>query len=326
LATANWQESYGEGVIMFYDVSRVSYSRLVDTTKTQKPYRNSGNAYPLGDRRYSARHFRKEDDGTFTIWYVHRESSDAVIRGDEINEYYKNRKPLARVYPDNTLEFTSAKDFHQGERVLLSELVGRCTVHQVKTKGGTIMSTGSGEYPVFTGLRINLDTGKPVTKFTVIQPTLNRKRSNQAMKKYKEFLDTYPVFINALDNNSAVSIIKDMFEQLGEEKFMRLEEKTIATMVDNKHYLDAAMAVYLEASPWVRSTFRYYMQDGGYHEPRMSHNWQELVKHMVGKNFRKMMLSLDESVFDWNPQPEGVLKKSEWGFKLVSEDQQPIEM
>ena len=307
-------------MMVFFDVNSVTYDKLMQTTQYQKPYRDSGNAYPLGDRRYSARHFRKESDGTFTIWYMHRGISDKVIRGEEVNSYYTERKPLGRVHPDNSFEFIGGNGLHQGERGLLSEVIGRgAHVQQIKAKGGTVLFTRNGTYPVFKGLRISLDTYKPVMQFQVVQPTLNRKRSNEAMKKYREFLDTYPVFLKALDEKSGVSICTDMFEALGEERFMRMSDEDIKTMADNKHYLDAAMAVYLEGSPWIRSTIKYFVTEGGVQNrmPRLSNNWQEVVMHHVNKRFRKMILGLDESVFDWTPQPEGVVKDSTWHHKII---------
>ena len=309
---------------MFYDVNSITYDKLLKTTQYQKPYRDSGNAYPLGDRRYSARHFRKEVDGSFSIWYLNRGITDKVLKGDEdIGDYYKNRKPLAVVHPDNTMEFTDT-NFHQGDRCLFSELIGRGgTIQQIKSKGGVVFYNSNGAYPVFVGLRISLDTYKPVTKFEVIQPTLNRKRSNEAMKQYREFLDTYPVLLKALDEKSGVSVITDMYQQMGEDNFMKINAKDIKDLVDKKFYLDAAMGIYLEAMPWFRSTIRYYMKNDGYMgggHPRMASDWQDNVMYQVQKKFRKLMLSTDNSVFDWVSLPEGVLKSSEWNHQIMVGD------
>ena len=301
----------------FYDINKITYDRLLQTTKYQKPYRNSGNAYPLGDRRYSARHFRALEDGTFEVWYMHRENSDKVIKGEEINDYYKNRKPLAKVYPDNTLEFVGGNGLHQGERGLLSELIGYGTIAQVKSKGGTIWTSVNGTYPVFEGLRISLDTRKAVTQFQVIQPTLNRKRSNEAMKKYKDFYNLYPMYVNATNDKALAELFIDLYNQLGEERFMRMDSREIRVMVDNKHYLDAAVSLYLLNSPWYRSSIRYFAQDDGSRSLRVPNNWQEAITYHVNKKFRKIILSLDESVFDWTPLPEGTLKASDWDHKIV---------
>ena len=178
----------------FYDISKISYESLANQVKNSKPYRNSGNAYPLGFREYSARHFRALEDGSFSIWYLHREFSDKIQVGGVTEGWWRDKKPLGVVRPDNSFEFTTENGLHQGENTLLSELLG-VYIHQVKDKGGAVMSTGDGEYPIFTGLRFDLATKKPLTQFTVVQPTLNRKRSNEHMKQYKEFLDVYPMFI-----------------------------------------------------------------------------------------------------------------------------------
>jgi hypothetical protein len=319
LATANWQESYGEGVIMyFYDISKITYARLVDTTKYQKPYRGSNNAYPLGDRRYSARHFRAMDDGTFDIWYMHRGCLDDVISGKEISEYYKSCKPLAKLYPDNTLEFTETRGYHQGERAMLSELIGYGTMYQVKSKGGTIWTCIDGTYPVFQGLRISLDTYKPVTEFTVVQPVLNRKKSNAIMKSYKEFLDVFPVYIKAMDSRAAIEVIKDLHDQSDKFNGAKFNNQTLKETADKKHYVDAAFINYLLQYHWIRNNFKYQLGENGSGEARMPRDWQEDIMKTVERHFRKAVLGEIDEAFDWVTLPKGKLCASPWDHKIVS--------
>ena len=70
--------SYGYGGI-FNDVKQVwagglTYDKMVERTKTIKPYRGGlSNAYPMGWREYSPRHFRANKDGSFSIYYKNRE-------------------------------------------------------------------------------------------------------------------------------------------------------------------------------------------------------------------------------------------------------------
>jgi len=305
-------------MMFFYDIPKITYARLVETTKYQKPYRGSNNAYPLGDRRYSARHFRAMEDGTFELWYMHRECLDQVISGKEINEYYKNRRPLAKVYPDNTLEFTESRGYHQGERGILSELIGFGTVSQVKSKGGTIWYSVNGTYPVFEGLRISLDTREPVTEFSVVQPVLNRKRANAVMKSYKEFLDVYPVYIKAMDERSAVEVIKDLYEQTDQFNGEKFNAQTLKETVDKKHYVDAAFINFLMDRHWIRSNFRYYLGNGGSGEIRMPRDWQEDIPKTIDKHFRKTILGEIDEAFDWVTLPKGKLCASPWDHKIVS--------
>ena len=303
----------------FYDISKISYESLANQVKNSKPYRGSGNAYPLGYREYSARHFRALDDGSFSIWYMHRESSDAVIRGDEINAWYKDKKPLGIVRPDNSFEFTAENGLHQGENTLLSELLG-VYIHQVKSKGGAVMSTGNGEYPIFTGLRFDLTTKKPLTRFEVVQPTLNRKRSNEHMKKYKEFLDVYPMFIKAMNDKAALDVIKDLYDQYDKFHGAKFNDKTLKEVVDKKHYVDAAFIMYLLKTHWVRSNFYYHWRDenAGTSEPRLPREWQDSVQGTVSRHFRRTMLAETKEAFDWVIQSEGRLPKTAWEHKIVS--------
>jgi len=306
-------------MIMFYDINKISYESLANQVKNSKPYRNSGNAYPLGYREYSARHFRAMDDGSFSIWYLHREYSDKIQVGDVTEGWWRDKKPLGVVRPDNSFEFTTENGLHQGENTLLSELLG-VYIHQVKDKGGAVMSTGDGEYPIFTGLRFDIGTKKPLTQFTVVQPTLNRKRSNEHMKQYKEFLDVYPMFIKAMNDKAALEVIRDLYNQYNKFYGAEFNDKTLKEVVDKKHYVDAAFIMYLLKTHWVRSNFYYHWRDenAGTSEPRLPREWQDQVQGTVSRHFRKTMLAETKEAFDWIDLPMGRLPKTTWEHKIVS--------
>ncbi len=302
----------------FYDINRISYESLANTVKNSKPYRGSGNAYHLGDRTYSARHFRALEDGSFSIWYSHREMIDKLEKGDLKEGWYVGKKPLGIVRPDNSFEFTTVNGLHQGENTLMSELLG-VYIHQVKAKGGAIMSVGGFEdYPIFTGLRFDIGTKKPLTQFTVVQPTLNRKRSNAIMKQYKEFLDVYPMYIKAMNDKAAIEVIKDLHDQTDKFNGANFNAKTLKETVDKKHYVDAAFIQYLLHNHWIRSNFRYQLGDGGSGEPRMPREWQESVESVIVRHFRKTILGEIDEAFDWVELPKGKLCASSWDHKIVS--------
>ena len=301
----------------FYDINRISYESLANTVKNNKPYRGSGNAYQLGDRTYSARHFRALEDGSFSIWYSHREMIDKLESGELKEGWYVGKKPLGIVHPDNSFEFTEVNGLHQGENTLLSELLG-VYIHQVKNMGGAIMSNMGENYPIFTGLRINLETKKPITEFTVVQPTLNRKKSNAIMKQYKEFLDVYPVYIKAMNDRAAIEVIKDLHDQSNRFDGAKFNNKTLKETVDKKHYVDAAFINYLLHNHWIRSNFRYQLGDSGSGEARMPRDWQESVESVIGRHFRKTILGEIDEAFDWVTLPKGKLCKSSWDHKIVS--------
>lgn len=303
----------------FYDISKISYESLANQVKNSKPYRNSGNAYPLGYREYSARHFRALEDGSFSIWYLHREFSDKIQVGGVTEGWWRDKKPLGVVRPDNSFEFTTENGLHQGENTLLSELLG-VYIHQVKDKGGAVMSTGDGEYPIFTGLRFDIGTKKPLTQFTVVQPTLNRKRSNEHMKQYKEFLDVYPMFIKAMNDKAALDVIRDLYNQYNKFYGAEFNDKTLKEVVDKKHYVDAAFIMYLLKTHWVRSNFYYHWRDenAGTSEPRLPREWQDQVQGTVSRHFRRTMLAETKEAFDWIDLPMGRLPKTAWEHKIVS--------
>jgi len=303
----------------FYDISKINYESLANQVKNSKPYRNSGNAYPLGYREYSARHFRALDDGSFSIWYLHREFSDKIQIGGVTEGWWRDKKPLGVVRPDNSFEFTTENGLHQGENTLLSELLG-VYIHQVKDKGGAVMSTGDGEYPIFTGLRFDIGTKKPLTQFTVVQPTLNRKRSNEHMKQYKEFLDVYPMFIKAMNDKAALDVVKDLYDQYNKFYGAEFNDQTLKEVVDKKHYVDAAFIMYLLKTPWVRSNFHYHWRDdnAGTSEPRLPREWQDQVQGTVSRHFRRTMLAETKEAFDWIDLPMGRLPKTVWEHKIVS--------
>jgi hypothetical protein len=303
----------------FYDISKISYESLANQVKNSKPYRNSGNAYPLGYREYSARHFRALEDGSFSIWYLHREFSDKIQIGGVTEGWWRDKKPLGVVRPDNSFEFTTENGLHQGENTLLSELLG-VYIHQVKDKGGAVMSTGDGEYPIFTGLRFDIGTKKPLTQFTVVQPTLNRKRSNEHMKQYKEFLDVYPMFIKAMNDKAALDVVKDLYDQYNKFYGAEFNDQTLKEVVDKKHYVDAAFIMYLLKTPWVRSNFHYHWRDdnAGTSQPRLPREWQDQVQGTVSRHFRRTMLAETKEAFDWVDLPMGRLPKTVWEHKIVS--------
>lgn len=303
----------------FYDINKISYESLANQVKNSKPYRNSGNAYPLGYREYSARHFRAMDDGSFSIWYLHREYSDKIQVGDVTEGWWRDKKPLGVVRPDNSFEFTTENGLHQGENTLLSELLG-VYIHQVKDKGGAVMSTGDGEYPIFTGLRFDIGTKKPLTQFTVVQPTLNRKRSNEHMKQYKEFLGVYPMFIKAMNDKAALEVIRDLYNQYNKFYGAEFNDKTLKEVVDKKHYVDAAFIMYLLKTHWVRSNFYYHWREdnAGTSEPRLPREWQDQVQGTVSRHFRRTMLAETKEAFDWIDLPMGRLPKTAWEHKIVS--------
>lgn len=238
---------------MFDDIRKCTYERLSKIVHTQYPYKHSNNAYPLGDRRYSSRHFRKHEDGTFSLWYVDRETADnlhGTINGKhkrvgEHPESYAKRL-LAIVHPDNSIEFTSPA-IGIGESSLLSQATDGW-VYNCKAKGGLMFQrtmNASGAmvvHPVFKGLRISLDTYQPVTPYKMFSYKLKHKVAKEVMGRYAEFISVFETMINAMDDRSIWQVYVDLYNE--EAGALVTEWHTIGfdkvrELIDKKYYVDA---------------------------------------------------------------------------------------
>ena len=248
--------SYGFGNI-FNDVSQVwagglTYDKMVERTKTVKPYRGGlGNAYPMGWREYSRRHFRANKDGSFSIYYKNRESVDVVESGNfkegwdkESLTRWVDRQHLATVYPDNTFEIR--QHLGQGDSTYMSEALGYW-FQSCGARGGTIAWTKAGHmHPIFKGMRLHLDPakkvlGETVTPYTVFQRRVNRKLANEALAKYDQFLNVAPVMVGAMNKDGLLETMRDlldegMFSKENPERGMQSFDK----LVQSSRLVDAA--------------------------------------------------------------------------------------
>lgn len=221
--------SYGYGGI-FHDVKQVwagglTYDKMVERTKTIKPYRGGlDNAYPMGWRQYSRRHFRANKDGSFSIYYKNRESVDVVESGNfkegwdrESLTKWVDRQHLATVYPDNTFEIR--QHLGQGDSTYMTEAFGYW-FQSCGARGGTIAWSPQGKamHPIFKGLRLHLDSdkkvsGETVTPYTVFQRRVNRKLANEAIAKYDQFLNVAPVMVGAMSKDGLLETMRDLVDE-----------------------------------------------------------------------------------------------------------------
>lgn len=238
---------------MFWDVCRrTSYDQFIEQTQREKPYRDSNKAYPLGDRKYSSRHFRVRDNGSIDIYYITRESQDAYERGEEVRTNYETwhkRRKLATVHPDNTVEFHHTSG--QGDHGLLSRLFG-CWMYQSSKHGGVVLQTGDRKkHPVFKGQKFKLGSLECVTPYEIYQRRVNRKSAAEAMQKYKEFLQVGKAMTLAMDHRGLQETGSDLMKLInrdspeGQHPHYRLSynslEPLFFDLIEKKHYVDAAV-------------------------------------------------------------------------------------
>lgn len=316
----------------FNDVRRISYDNLSRRVKTDKPYKDSANAYPLGERRYSDRHFRSEPDGTFSIWYADRELVDN--RYGRINDkttLYKNNEDYYRgrmigvVHPDNSFEFVSKTS--QGENTLLCHALN-AWIHHEKAKGGTVYekyrigNSGKLTHPVFRGLRINCDTGEATTPYSMFLLKLKRKAASEVMSAYQEFITVFNTMIDSMDDRGIWEVFEDLYKNEAggdREKWRTLDVSSVKRLIDEKKYVDAGCLFSLNGKgSHLRWRVEWAMQNEIQSGPQsLSHGWKEQAKREVGTNFRKMILRQHLDVFELIELEAGrPLPTSQWGVEV----------
>ena len=316
----------------FYDIGQISYSRLHEITQYQPPYKNSGNAYPLGDRRYSDRHFRKEDDGSFTLWYADRQVVDGLINGtlsegQQRNAHYYEGRKLAVVRPDNSIEFV-AKHYGQGENMMLSSGL-RGHLHNDASKGGLIISVGNYTHPVFIGLRIDCKTGKAVTDYKLFKTVVNRKKAYVYMKQYEEFKRVAPVMYQSMTDRGINEVYDDLFDEYGESAFLKLHDKDVMALVNANRPVDALCVIGMRSNWNViyetknRAGCRARkepMPEGSY---RLYARTKERTLDRFKREFRNIAVSADETLFDYEELEVGkAIPSSKWDFKILVDGKQ----
>lgn len=318
----------------FYDVRRISYDRLAQYAKTHIPYKGSGNAYPLGERRYSDRHFRCEDDGTFTIWYADREVVDnkfgrtndkADVYGKDQDEFYARRR-IGRVHPDNSFEFMASTA--QGENMMLSKALNGCLQHDV-SRGGTVFKRGKFYHPVFNGLRINCETGEAVTPYTVFLPTLKRKEANNVMSGYQEFIRVFQTMINSMDDLGIWGVFEDLYkiEAQGDKELWRnLDMPVVKRFIEEKKYVDAGcLFAMLSRGGHIRWRVEWYIQNGSQpNSLNLGFGWRNTALNSIARDFRREVLKQHPEVFTLvELKQDDPLPSSQWGVQ-VKVNGQPV--
>lgn len=204
---------------MFDDiVGKINYKVLDSKRHSVSPIRGH-NAWPIGNRAYSARHFVPRDDGSYELWYWNL-SSKSVTR--ETNA--EKLSPLAIVHPDNTIEIVTTRPMYQSDYWMLNSgmrntlsWVGRTDLNptlatSVKYGGVYAQYRGKRILPVFQGMRWNLDTGKfhDDHAFKVNKWVVDRKLSNAIRSRYAEEIKVCKVMVRQFDEKSFTKFIIDV--------------------------------------------------------------------------------------------------------------------
>jgi hypothetical protein len=304
----------------FDDVYKISYNYMKKITEAEHPYRGSPNAYPMGSRKYSSRHFRKEDDGTFSVWYANRERMDRIVAGEDVphaGAWLDNRK-LVVIHPDNSVEFMR-DSYDQGDNMYLTEALG-WHLCNVKPKGGGVMtSNGRGasmvQHPLFKGLRVNLETGDAVTPYTLERRVLNKQRAKRLMEGYADFLITYRPMVKSMDTVGIHGVLTDLYDELGMNGMKDSNRDDVVTLINARRYVDAAV---LFSFIFGNAHWRYlFLAKKGKGVPDDYYNFISIIEDLdkvMETKFKDQMYMGNPSVFDTEQVSE--LQTCKWGVLI----------
>ena len=203
---------------MYNDIHHFSYPTLSKIVKNGRPIRGT-NAYPLGNRKYSDRHFVVREDGAFEVWFINLSRKQQKETNVQTGE--GGPKPLAVIHPDNTMEITHRGMYYSDYLMLEAGLKGCLLRHDVH-KGGLILNKHGGHTekpiirPVFGGLRFNLETFKIPEghKFTVTKRTINRTKAKAVREELKPAANIARMMISQLDERSLNALREEVLADL----------------------------------------------------------------------------------------------------------------
>lgn len=296
----------------FYDVhARKSYEDFLKTTDA--PFQGTTNAYPLGSRRYSSRHWRLRPDGSIDILYINRKAEDAYEKKDpqQMNyESWHTRRRLATVYPDDTFTIHRGS---QGDNELLSRVFGFYMHHDVR-RGGTVVEKGNNIFPLFEGNRFKMGSIEPLVPYKVFHRKVNRKAANEAMKEYTELLNVAPSMLAAMDLHGLREVANDIHAELSAAcpSISLFFEK-----VRKQHYVDAT--VLYGMMHFIHSSTHVLLNETSHDE-----SW---TQNFVRRTVAKMRIGIRKDVcyqhntFKLTELEHGHLPQSRWEPIVLVNDQ-----
>ena len=237
-----------------------NYERLLGITKDTKPYRGTGNQYPIMDRNHGYKRFHVHMvDGKIEFHLQHGFRYDlqvitkerymylkdvkkhympSIDVGEDGEDRYRNyeRSPqmIGIVREDNTFEFT-ADDLHQGIRYFLSQGFNGWFYSSIK-HGGVIFRRSSGNYshefkyiPIFKGMCVNVDTfmsydSKDSSGCTITTRKVNRKKAKEITQLYADKLKFAEVMYKTMDLDAFRNELMETKKSMGEYKYWDKEE------------------------------------------------------------------------------------------------------
>ena len=134
----------------------------------------------------------------------------------DVEHYYYDSSPceLGIVRPDNTFEFTHENNLGQGVRHYLEHYCFQDWVYADCRKGGVTLDR---KYPLFNGLRIDLDTMTPAQtqQIELYKKRINRKAAKQLMSEYDEMFSVSKAMFSQMEKEVFVNTFKEVLSEQG---------------------------------------------------------------------------------------------------------------
>lgn len=221
----------------------VTYDRLLEITKQEKPYRNT-NDYPVFPnlRQQSHKRFYADKDGVFIVEYQKRD--------------------LLKIHKGNIVEFTQ-DNYWQGERYYLTTLCkngygsyrqgywhnGQLVCNDEK-RGGNIwvnILDAEGRYmqmrPIRPEIKYNMITNEPLVAYDIISPKVNAKQNKLITEKLNESYKLIETYFKAWGTQEKIREATEELEQESKEKYGGAGSTGLSWSYDNmkKMYMDGKL-------------------------------------------------------------------------------------
>jgi hypothetical protein len=250
----------------------LSYDRLKDITKTQKPYRGTANKYPIDKRTASYKYFTVEKEGDDEVYHISyyevhdhvevtkEEYVDLNNKGIKTSSYTPYQETVARYFrvnskpnllgivrPDDTFEYVKSHDnpdhhtsYNQGENILLSTWLD-CDQRRSGSQGGTVV----GRFKPTS----SYSTPMP-EKYEVFHPVFRGLRIN---------LNDFSIHPSCHYKTTSKKVNRKAGKELlkGYETFYKVCE-TMLTPMEYKTFIDVAVDVIKESDLSQESLSSYY--------------------------------------------------------------------
>lgn len=236
----------------FEDVERMDYNEFMRVVKMNKPYRGT-DAYPVGSRRYSHRHFIVVD-GVVQVWHAYLKRAHE-FRGGKLdkNSNWVSSRRLVSIHPDNTVEFHNVHGI--GDSMYLSRLLGGGICSESK-RGGIVWHKNLGgdlkTHPVFKGLRVSLTDHSlhPESQYKMIYRRVIPKEKKRILGGIRKQAEIAKVMLDAMRIEDIVAMWKEMRLAYDHED-MRLQK--LEEAIANNHCVDMVvfMTLFKRSSWWI---------------------------------------------------------------------------